>query len=117
MSISRRRCSVDLPLDFLVWPVIIAGLVVLLVLALAWQRQGLSTQQRNMSQVEESLKLARHTLRLQEEANALAREGVQYQREALDLLRRLTEQEATRGGAAPLATVGSIRPSSARLDG
>jgi hypothetical protein len=69
-----------------------AGLVLLMVLALVWQRRGLRTQERAMSHVQESLDLSRRNVELQEQMAAMAAESLQNQRETVELLRRLTER-------------------------
>lgn len=71
------------------------GLIVLFVLALVWQKQGLSTQKDAMSHVEESLDLAHRTLELQRRAVALAEESIHYQREILEALRTLGGRDST----------------------
>jgi hypothetical protein len=69
-----------------------AGLVLAIVLALVWQRRGLSTQERAMSHVQESLALSRRSVELHEQMAAMAKESLQNQREIVQLLRRLTER-------------------------
>src|SRR4051794_14335419 len=76
----------------LIFVLIPVGFVVAMVLALVWQRRGLTTQERAMSDVQESLALSRRSVELQEQMAAMAEESVRNQREMLELLRRLTER-------------------------
>ncbi len=87
-------------------PVFVAflgGGVLLMVLALAWQRKALSGQSRGLAQVEEALMLSQRAVELQEESNDLLRRAVEQQQEMLRLLGRLTGQpppaEDSAGGA------------------
>jgi hypothetical protein len=88
-------------------------LLVLLVLATVWQRQGLTRQQQAMARVEESLELSRRNVELQEEANLLRQELLKNQREMLQLLRRLAEVPLPEPEAAPHA----LRPGPAAPGG
>jgi uncharacterized membrane-anchored protein YhcB (DUF1043 family) len=83
-----------MPLALMILVGLAIGLVVLLVLATVWQRQGLTNQQRAMARVKESLELSRRNVELGEEANALTAELLETQREMLQLLRRLVEARA-----------------------
>ena len=76
-------------LFFVVFP---AVFVITIVLALVWQRRGLTTQQRAMSHVEESIARGRRSIELQERMAAMAEESLQNQREMVELLRRLMER-------------------------
>jgi hypothetical protein len=77
--------------------ILVLGLVPTLVLALVWQRKGLSRQEQAMSRVEESLDLSRRNVQLQEQANALREELIRGQQEMLQLLRELTRQPGPSG--------------------
>ncbi len=73
--------------------VVFPGVFVLtMVLALVWQRKGLTTQQRAMSHVEESLAMSRRNAELQEQMAAMAEESLRNQREMIELLRRFVER-------------------------
>ena len=73
--------------------VILPGVVVItMVLALVWQRKGLTTQQRAMSHVEESLAMSRRNAELQEQMAAMAEESLRNQHEMIELLQRLVER-------------------------
>ncbi len=73
--------------------VILPGVVVItMVLALVWQRKGLTTQQRAMSHVEESLAMSRRNAELQEHMAAMAEESLHNQQEMIELLKRLVER-------------------------
>ena len=67
---------------------VLALSAVALALALAWQRKALGTQQRAMSQIEESLALSRRGVELGERMDARAEEALRNQGEMLELLRR-----------------------------
>jgi len=69
--------------------IIVGGLVTLMVLALVWQRKGLTTQQQAMSSVEESLRLSRRGVDLGEQSQALHAENLKIQREMLQVLHRI----------------------------
>src|SRR5262245_51824173 len=117
ISNDGRSLSVDLHPELVFMPVVLGGALLVLVMALAWQRKGLTTQQRAMSQVDESLELSRRSIELQEEALALARDGLRCQREVLEVLRRLADREGARGIAPQTPAVESVRVPSGRLDG
>ena len=68
--------------------VVIGGTLLLMVLALVWQKKGLTGQQRALSHVEESLTLSRRAVELQERSIVLAEELISNQRTMIDLLRR-----------------------------
>ena len=71
---------------------ILAGLGLAMALVLVWQRKGLSTQERAMSHIQESMALSRRNVQLQEQMAAMGEESPQNQREMVELLRRLMER-------------------------
>jgi hypothetical protein len=81
-------------LFFVVFPAVfvITVFAITIVLALVWQRRGLTTQQRAMSHVEETIAQGRRSFELQERMAALAEESLQTQREIVELLRRFMER-------------------------
>ncbi len=68
---------------------LVAGFLILMVLALVWQRKGLTTQQQAMSTVEEGMQLSRRGVELTEQAVALGEESLKVQREMVQALHQL----------------------------
>jgi hypothetical protein len=67
---------------------VVLGLTVLAVLTTVWARKGLTSQQRAISHVEESIELSRRSFELQERAITLTEEIIRNQREIIEALRR-----------------------------
>lgn len=102
---------------------LLGGFFVLMILALVWQRKGLTTQQEAMSTVEESLQLSRRSvdlgersvelgersIELGEQVHALGEESLKVQREILQVLQRLL---AAQSASSDNKSLGDRQPSS-----
>jgi len=71
---------------------VFVGVILLMAWALLMQKKALSGQGQALSQVDESLEIARRSIALQEQANELAREMLVNQQEILRLLQRSVGQ-------------------------
>lgn len=81
----------DLP-KILIPIALTVGVVLVMILALVWQKKGLAGQQKALSHVDESMALSRRSLELAEKGVALAEESNRNQREMILILRRDADQ-------------------------
>ena len=71
---------------------VIGSLILVMILALVWQKKGLSGQQKGLSYMDESMAISRRNLELAERRVALAEESNRNQQEIIKLLRRDADQ-------------------------
>lgn len=80
-------------MDYFIFGLIIVAFLGITVLALVWQKRGLSGQQKALTSVDESIDISRRSIANQEKSLSNADEYLSNQKIMIDLLQQLVRQQ------------------------